>query len=548
MKFSLASISRFCSDHKMLKETLSKDSISKETDFSKIMILKGVSPHLQCPLCNSLIHEPRVLACSHTYCRECLEDAVRKTIKFSQFQNFANPSYKPSPSSDDDGDELRGTVPDTFSPMYTLEAFLGTPLNDELKSNLSQILSPEFTGIEHVPDKRVRNKKRMANAKQEASVESSSDCSKQDGLTESGTGSSSSGNGKTKKTNGTVKDRVKSQAGKNGADLSATGTGKGKSNGNGATSNPIKNGSRTSSANGAAKDDGVAGSSSEVVPLSASDEASVKLKPEPAKKLGPKDPNRILEVLVCPECGMHTEIPDGNISFIPYNFFVQHIMDLMTYYSSADPVPLVYCTLCRKDGVEDLPPAVARCSTCASFLCKQCFELHSIDDFTKLHSTLTITERGEASMFSCLTPGNSKVRTCKFHGHHPYVYYCISCSRGICETCSRREHRAHLFTRPEEIRSDFVTYIRDLMSRTSQLRRRTEGAVRTTQDLMSGIQLLAATQIEEVLRTQDVLVATLDMRLNVMMMEVDKVAKEGADKSRKPGASAAGGRATNARS
>lgn len=230
-----------------------------------------------------------------------------------------------------------------------------------------------------------------------------------------------------------------------------------------------------------------------------------------------------IEVLVCPDCGMHTEIPGGNISLIPYNFFMQHIMDLMTYYSSGDPVPLVYCSMCRKDGVVDLPAAVARCSTCASFLCKQCYELHSIDDFTKLHSTLSITERGDSSIFSCLTPDDTKVRNCKTHSGKPFAYYCIKCSKGICEICSKEEHESHLFSEPDNLRANYVKYIHDLMSRTTQLRRRTESSVRTTQDLMSGIQLLAATQIEEVLRTQGILSSALDTRLSVLLREVDTI-------------------------
>ena len=63
--------------------------------------------------------------------------------------------------------------------------------------------------------------------------------------------------------------------------------------------------------------------------------------------------------LKCAECGMQTEIPNGDVTQLPYNFFIQHIIDLMSYYSSPEPVPLVYCGMCRKDGVGNLPSAVA---------------------------------------------------------------------------------------------------------------------------------------------------------------------------------------------
>lgn len=47
--------------------------------------------------------------------------------------------------------------------------------------------------------------------------------------------------------------------------------------------------------------------------------------------------------------------------------------------------------------------------------------------------------------------------------------------------------------------------------------------MKTTQDLMSGIQLLAATQIEEILRSQDILSSGLDTRLKVLLEEVDRI-------------------------
>lgn len=404
--------------------------------------MKGVSSHLQCPGCNKLIEDPRILACSHTYCRACLDKAVRKTV------NIGAPSSTAVPTNDTSNTSLLLD--------YNLRRILGSSLNKELEESLSKILDPHYfnsIGLEPpVEPKTEQPPKASAGTKPAGS--------------------------KRKK----AKSKGKSQEA--AAPLA--------SQGGGATAKTEPSASKKADS-----------------------------KSSKSENKASKSQNSTMEVLVCPDCGTHTEIPGGNISLIPYNFFMQHIMDLMTYYSSGDPVPLVYCSMCRKDGVMDLPPAVARCSTCASFLCKQCYELHSIDDFTKLHSTLSITERGDSSIFSCLTPDDTKVRNCKEHGYSPFMYYCITCSKGICETCSKQAHKSHVFSKPENLRSDYVTYIHDLMSRTTQLRRRTESAVRTTQDLMSGIQLLAATQIEEVLRTQGILSSALDTRLSVLLREVD---------------------------
>ena len=236
--------------------------------------------------------------------------------------------------------------------------------------------------------------------------------------------------------------------------------------------------------------------------------------------------------ILCPDCGVRTDVPGGDFSQLQYNFFIQHLMDLM-YYNSSEPIPLVYCGMCRKDGVKDLPPAVARCSTCAVFLCKECFELHSIDDFMKLHTTHSITERRESGVFSFILSDETAVRNCKKHNWKIFTYFCTTCGRGICDSCAKEDHKMHQYSKAEELRSEYAAYIRELVSRTSRLQRRTESSIRSTQELMSGIQLLAATQIEEVLRQQDILTSSLEGRLSMLLQEAEKCASE--DKASKNG-------------
>lgn len=231
-----------------------------------------------------------------------------------------------------------------------------------------------------------------------------------------------------------------------------------------------------------------------------------------------------LQYIVCPDCSVQTELPGGDYTQLQYNFSVQHIMDLMSYYTSPDPVPLVFCGMCRKDGVQILPPAIARCSSCAMFLCKQCYELHSMDDFTKLHTTLSITERSDSGLFSYLIPDETTIKNCKKHSWRPYVFFCITCSRGICDSCTNQDHKMHLYARAEDLQSDYSSYIHEILSRTACLQRRTENDIRTTQEMMSRTQLLAATQIEEVLRTHDILTSALDGRLGFLLQEVEKLA------------------------
>ena len=251
--------------------------------------------------------------------------------------------------------------------------------------------------------------------------------------------------------------------------------------------------------------------------------------------------------ILCPDCGVRTDVPGGDFSQLQYNFFIQHLMDLM-YYNSSEPIPLVYCGMCRKDGIKDLPPAVARCSTCAVFLCKECFELHSIDDFMKLHTTHSITERRESGVFSFILSDETAVRNCKKHNWKIFTYFCTTCGRGICDSCAKEDHKMHQYSKAEELRSEYAAYIRELVSRTSRLQRRTESSIRSTQELMSGIQLLAATQIEEVLRQQDILTSSLEGRLSMLLQEAEKCASEAkaskngdSDGSNDKGASGAGG-------
>ena len=239
------------------------------------------------------------------------------------------------------------------------------------------------------------------------------------------------------------------------------------------------------------------------------------------------------ETVYCPECGVPTEIPNGDITKLTYNFSIQHVTDLMKYYSSPEPVPVIQCGSCRRYGNKDASPAVARCSSCSMFLCKECFDVHSLDDFTKLHTTLTLTERRNTDyFFSCLTPDEKGIRNCQNHNWRPYTHFCITCSKGVCDRCIQQDHRSHVYSKPELIRPDYACYSDVLNLRTGKLLWQTEYAIDTVQDLMSGVQLLAATQIEEVVRTQEALSSALESRQSQLLQEIERLHSQ--DKCREP--------------
>ena len=225
----------------------------------------------------------------------------------------------------------------------------------------------------------------------------------------------------------------------------------------------------------------------------------------------------------CPECGILTEVPDGDITRLALNFSIQHVLDLMKYYSSPEPVPVIQCGNCRRYGGQELAPAIARCSSCSTFLCQQCFQLHSMDDFTKLHTTLSLTERRSSDyFFSCFTPDDTGIRNCQKHNWKPYTHFCVTCSKGVCERCLKQDHKAHAYSKPTELRPDYTDYVEQLRARTERLLRQTKRAIETTQDLASSIQVLAATQIEEVIRTQEALSSALEGREGLLLQEIEK--------------------------
>ena len=39
---------------------------------------ESLKKHLECTICLETIKEPKMLTCQHTYCRECLENLVKK--------------------------------------------------------------------------------------------------------------------------------------------------------------------------------------------------------------------------------------------------------------------------------------------------------------------------------------------------------------------------------------------------------------------------------------------------------------------------------------
>ena len=95
----------------------------------------------------------------------------------------------------------------------------------------------------------------------------------------------------------------------------------------------------------------------------------------------------------CPLCRTPFNIPEGGLSELPKNYFVEKLLDAQKLSSTNQSVPT--CDICSSvknevDGV--LPSAVKYCVDCENNLCELCSKMHSVLKSSKLHRLVNFEE------------------------------------------------------------------------------------------------------------------------------------------------------------
>ena len=136
--------------------------------------------------------------------------------------------------------------------------------------------------------------------------------------------------------------------------------------------------------------------------------------------------------LNCPTCGMPCQLPDGGVSELKANFFINSLADL--YLNQSPKTDDTQPSVCH--GCEERK-AKHWCIDCSMKLCASCTKSHK--KFMRGHKVMTLDEYKEANSSSLLLQQNVY---CSVHPDNVVKFYCEKCEVTVCSDCAIIKHRS----------------------------------------------------------------------------------------------------------
>ena len=104
-----------------------------------------------------------------------------------------------------------------------------------------------------------------------------------------------------------------------------------------------------------------------------------------------------LQKLTCPICRKVTNLPDGDLTNLQPNFFMDSLKELITNETDGDGDEVKVKVSAEKVAVtcslEDCHgEAVRYCTSCQEYLCQTCNDEHDASRFNRKHQTITAAE------------------------------------------------------------------------------------------------------------------------------------------------------------
>ena len=152
------------------------------------------------------------------------------------------------------------------------------------------------------------------------------------------------------------------------------------------------------------------------------------------------------EKMTCPVCRKVTILPDGDLTSLPANFFMDNLKELITKETDRDEDEMKVIASPDRDvticSLEDCQgEAVMYCTACQEYLCQTCTDEHAGHRLTRKHQTMTV-----AAAKSKMTSSTQSHHPCGRHPNQMLDTYCKTCEEIICHECFNMEHGDHNFT------------------------------------------------------------------------------------------------------
>ena len=196
-----------------------------------------------------------------------------------------------------------------------------------------------------------------------------------------------------------------------------------------------------------------------------------------------------------------TQIPDGNVDFLPVNFFLNNLLSMVSLHGDSGSRNLE-CDLCDNGD-----PPVNRCTTCCHFLCEFCTQAHRRLRNTREHCLVSLEEAKRMGSEAVKKPS-----FCKEHDGELLKLFCETCNEAICRDCTIVKHREHKYTFVKDAFAKNKKSMLKILSETKSKAGLLKEAIDRVSEKKRGVELGSKKTVQEVIEFFQNLTASLNSR------------------------------------
>ena len=211
------------------------------------------------------------------------------------------------------------------------------------------------------------------------------------------------------------------------------------------------------------------------------------------EKIAATRPNGPREI-TCPTCRAVTPLtPGSQVRDLPKPLVANELQEIIKkHLMSASSKQNISCDQCD----DKLALVTRHCCECHDYLCHRCYGDHQDVPSLATHKTVPISD----TMF------------CQIH-HDVINRYCMNCKVGICNICSRMEHRKHSTESIEKVAAKSRDQVRHFIKQQMKFA--------ISPDMLKLVQ----GKVQEIESQRDTVVGKLDHTLDLIKTLEDKVRK-----------------------
>ena len=214
-----------------------------------------------------------------------------------------------------------------------------------------------------------------------------------------------------------------------------------------------------------------------------------------------------------------TQIPDGNVDFLPVNFFLNNLLSMVSLHGDSGSRNLE-CDLCDNGD-----PPVNRCTTCCHFLCEFCTQAHRRLRNTREHCLVSLEEAKKMGSEAVKKPS-----FCKEHDGELLKLFCETCDEAICRDCTIVKHREHKYTFVKDAFAKNKKSMLKILSETKSKAGLLKEAIDRVSEKKRSVELGSEKTVQEVIEFFQSLMASLNSRCEELVHSTLKL-KEAKQKS-----------------